>query len=86
MAPRSCAHRSPCVNLPPDLAGEQDKLADIEDPVRGSNVGSDEAPTKASTPLEAPIPPLVPLPTEDLFTKLMKLFIETTQAQARAEP
>ena len=85
MAPGSCARRSPCVNPPADPTGEQDELAG-QGPVRGFNAGSNEAPTKAPTPLEAPTPPLVPSSTKDFFTKFMKVFMETTQAQALAEP
>ena len=47
-----------------------------------SNDGSD----KAFTPSEGPTPPLVPPPAKDLFTKFMKVFMETTYAQALAEP
>ena len=85
MAPGSCAQRSPCINPLADLTGEQDELAG-QGPVRGFNAGSDEAPTEAPTPLEAPIPPLVPSSTKDLFIKFMKVFMETTQAQAQAGP
>ena len=85
MAPGSRARRSPRVNPPADPTGEQDELAG-QGPVRGFNAGSDEAPTKAPTPPEAPTPPFVPPSTEDLFTKFMKVFMETTQAQAQAEP
>ena len=83
MAPGSRARRSPCVNPPANPTGEQDELAG-QSPVRGFNAGSDEAPTEAPTPPEAPIPPLVPSSTEDLFTKFMKVFMETTQAQVQA--
>ena len=85
MASGSRARRSPCINPPADPTGEQDELAG-QRPVRGFNTGSNEAPTKALTPPEAPTPPLVPSSTEDLFTKFMKVFMETTQAQAQAEP
>ena len=46
----------------------------------------DEALTKTPTPPEAPTPPLVLSSTEDLFTKFMKVFMGTTQAQVQAEP
>ena len=72
MAPRSRAHRSSRVNTPVNPVGKQDELAG-QGLVRGSNVGSNEAPT----PPEVPILPLAP-PTEDLFTKFMKVFMETT--------
>ena len=80
MAPRSCTTcQSPCVNTLVDPAGELDELAG-QGPARRSNVGSNEAPT----PPEASIPPLVPPTSKDLFTKFMKVFMETTQAQAQA--
>ena len=84
MAPGSrTTCRSPCVNTLVNPTGELDKLAG-PGPARKSNVRSDEAPT----PPEASIPPLVPLTSEDLFTKFMKVFMKTTQtkAQALAEP
>ena len=46
----------------------------------------DEAPTKTPIPPKALTLPLVPPPAENLFTKFMKVFIETTQAQTLAEP
>ena len=80
MAPGSRATCwSPCVNTPVDSAEEMDELAGAQGPARGSNAGSNEAPT----PPEASTPSFVP-PTEDLFTKFMKVFMETTQAQAQA--
>ena len=85
MAPGSRARRSPRVNSPADPTGEQDELAG-QGPVRRFNAGSNEAPTKAPTPPEALTPLLVPPSTKDLFTKFMKVFMETTQAQALAEP
>ena len=80
MASGSCACRNPCVNTPIDPAGELDELANAQGPARRSNAGSDES----STPPEASTPPLVPPISEDLFTKFMKVFMETTQAQAQA--
>ena len=87
MAPGSCARWSPCVNLPADPTGEQNELAG-QGPIRGFNAGSNEAPTKAPISPEAHTLPLVPPSTEDLFTKFMKVFMETTQAQVQvlAEP
>ena len=83
MAPQSrTTCQSPCVNTPVNPAGKLDELASAQDPARGSNVKSDEAPT----PLEAPTPPLIPPTSKDLFTKFMKMFIETTQAQDQLEP
>ena len=75
----SYAQQSLCVNPPANPPGEQDELAG-QGPVRGFNAGSNEAPAKALTPLEAPTPPLVPSSTEDLFIKFMKVFMETMQA------
>ena len=79
MTPKSrTTRRSPCVNLPADISEEQDKLAGAPGK---SNAGSNEAPT----PPEASTLPLIPPPAEDLFTKFMKVFMKTTQAQALAE-
>ena len=46
-----------------------------------SNTSSD----KALTSSEAPTLPLIPLPAKDLFTKFMKMFIETTQTQTELQ-
>ena len=74
MAPGSrTTRRSPRVNTPVDPAGELDELAG-QGPARGSNVRSDEAPT----PPEASTPLLVAPTSKDLFTKFMKVFMETT--------
>ena len=81
MAPGSCAYHSFYINIPANPAEKQDELAGAQSPARWSNVGSDKAPTKAHIPLEAPTPPFVPLSAKDLFTKFMKVFIETTQAR-----
>ena len=81
MALRSCTCQSPCVNILADSTGEQDELAGTQSPARRSNARSNKAPIKAHTPLEGPTPPLVPPPVEDLFTKFMKVFMKTTQAQ-----
>ena len=84
MAPGSRAtRRSPRVNTPVNPAGELDELAGAQSPVKRSNTGSNEAPTKALTLPEASTLPLVPL-IKDLFTKYMKVFMETMQAQAQA--
>ena len=81
MAPRSrITRRSPRVNTLVDPAGELNELAGAQGPVRGSNAGSDEAPT----PPEASTPPLVTFTSEDLFTKFMKVFMKTTQTQVQA--
>ena len=78
MAPRSCTtRRSLCVNLLANIHGEQDKLAGVP---RRSDAGSNEA----LTPLEASTLPLAPPTSENLFTKFMKVFMETIQAQAQA--
>ena len=76
MAPRSHACRSPCVNSLTNLI-EQNKPTD-QGLARRFNVESNKASTKAHTPLEAPIPTLVPPSTKDLFIKFMKVFVETT--------
>ena len=87
MAPRSrIIHRSPRVNTSVDPAGELNKLADAQGPARRSNAGSNEAPTKAFTPPEASTLPLVLPTSEDLFTKFIKMFMETTQAREQLEP
>ena len=85
MALGSRPQRSPCINPLADPIEEQDKLAG-QGPVRGFNTRSNEAPTKAPTSPEASTPPLVLSSTKDLFTKFMKVFMKTTQAQALAEP
>ena len=72
------ARRNPYINPLADLT-EQNELAG-QNLARRSNVGSNKAPTKAHTPSEAPILPLVPPPTENLFTKFIKVFIEIIQA------
>ena len=69
-------HWSPRVNYLVDIPREQDKLAGAK-----SHTGSNEAPT----PPKAPIPLVVLPPAKDLFTKFMKVFMETIQAQALAE-
>ena len=69
--------QSSCVDPPADIPKKQDELASVS---RKSEAGSN----KAFTHYEAPTPPLVPFfPSEDLFTKFMKVFIETTHAQAQ---
>ena len=79
MAPGSRTTRqSPCINPPADIPEEQDKLASATE---RTDAGSDET----SIPLEAPTPPFVLPSAKDLFTKFMKVFMETTQAQALAE-
>ena len=85
MALRSrTTRRSPCVNTPVNPARELDEFASAQGPARGFNASSDEA----SILLEASTPPLVLLTSKNLFTKFMKVFMETTQAQAQvlAEP
>ena len=81
IAPGSCTNqRSPCINPLANLIGEQNELAGAQDPIRRSNDGSNKAPT----PFEALTLPLVSFPFQDLFKKFMKVFMETTQAQAQA--
>ena len=75
MAPGSRTTRwSSCVNTPVDPIGELDELAGAQGPAKGSNADSGEAPT----PLEASTLPLVAPTSKDLFTKFMKVFMETT--------
>ena len=83
MAPGSRAQRSLRNNPSADLTGEQDELANLQGPVERSDIGSNKAPT----PPETFTPTLVFL-IEDLFTKFMKAFVESTQARNReqAEP
>ena len=74
MALESCTiQRSPCVN-PPVNPLKQDELAGAR-----SNAGSNEAPTL----LKALTPPLVLPPSENLFTKFIKVFMKTMQTQAQ---
>ena len=80
MAPKSCTTRqSLCVNLSINPT-KQDELAGAQG--KRSDTGSNKAPT----PPEALTLSLVPPPVKNLFTKFMKVFIETTQAQTLAEP
>ena len=70
MAPESCAYQSPCINPPADISGEQNELADAR-----SDTGSNEA----LTPSKAPTLSLISPPAKDLFTKFIKVFMETMQ-------
>ena len=80
MAPGSrTTQQSTRVNPPANISREQDELAGAP---KRSNASSD----KAFTPPKAPTPHFVPPPTNNLFTKFMKVFMKTTQAQALAEP
>ena len=83
MALGSCTWQSPYINLPADPTEKQDELAS-QNPVWRFNAESNKALTEAFTPPETLTLPLVLPSTEDLFTKFIKVFIETTQAQARA--
>ena len=78
----SCICWNPHVNTPANPTRELDKLASAQGPVRRSNVESNEA----LIPLETSTSPLVFLPVKDLFIKFIKVFMETTQAQALIEP
>ena len=73
-------HQSPCVKTSVNPARELDELAGAQVPAKRSNAGSNEALTEAFTPLEASTPPFIPPSSKDLFTKFMKMFIETMQA------
>ena len=86
MAPGSHTCQSPYVNTPVDPAKELDELAGAQDPAKRSNPRSNEAPIEASISPETSTPTLIPLTTEDLFTKFMKVFMETTQAREQLEP
>ena len=82
MAPGSCTTwQSPCVNFPIDFI-EQNELANAQGSARRSDASSNKTPIL----FETPTPPLAPPPSKDLFSKFIKVFIETTQAQALAEP
>ena len=77
MAPGSrTTQQNPYVNPPADISREQDELA-------GAPKRFDAGSNKALIPPEAPTLPLVPPPSKDLFTKFIKMFMETTQAQAQ---
>ena len=80
MAPRSCAWQNPCNNPPANLTGEQDELASPQSLVERSVAGNN----KVFIPLEAPIPPFVPL-IKDFFIKFMKVFVESTQTRDREQ-
>ena len=54
-----------------NIPGEEDELAGA---LGRSNADSNKVPT----PLEASIPTFVPPSSKDLFTKFMKVFMETT--------
>ena len=66
--------RSPRIITSVDPVGELDKLAGAQGTARRSNARSKKAPI----PLKALIASLVPPPAKDLFTKFMKVFMETT--------
>ena len=84
MASELRARRNSHNNPPANPTRKQDELANPQSLATRSDTGSDKVPTppKALTPLEACILPLVPL-TKDFFTKFMKAFVESTQAQDR---
>ena len=69
------------INFLTNFTGEQDELAGAQSLAGRSDAGSDEVPTTFKTPTSLLISP----PTKDLFTKFMKVFMETTQAQVLAE-
>ena len=79
MAPESRACWSPHINTPTDLAGELDELAKAQSPIRESNAGSNKVLIEASTPLKVSTPPLVLPSTENLFTRFLKVLIETIE-------
>ena len=78
MAPKShTTRRSPYVNIPADPAWELDELTSAQDYAKKSNIGSNKIPIFS----EAPTLLFVLLPAKDLFTKFMKVFMATMQAQ-----
>ena len=81
MVPGSRARWSPGVNTPVNPAGELNELASAQSPARWSNAENNEALTLP----EAFIPPLVLPTSEKLFTKFMKMFMETTQGRNQLE-
>ena len=80
MTSGSCACWSARVNTLVNPVGELDELAGTQGPAKGSNAGSNEA----LIPSKAPTLPLILLNSKDLFTKFMKVFMETTQTQTQA--
>ena len=84
MSPGSHTRWSPCVNLLINFARKQNELADAQGPAKKSNIRRNKAFTKAFPSLETPIPPLVLSPTENLFTRFIKVFIKMTLAQDQA--
>ena len=77
MAPGSrTTRRSFCVNFSVNIPKEQVEIA-------GARL--DASSNKAPTSLEAPTLLLVPSSARVLFTIFMKVFMETTQAQALTE-
>ena len=85
MAPTSHICQSPYVNHPADPAKELEVRAG-QGTAGGSNAKSDEVSTEALTPPEAPTPPFIPPISGDLFTKFMKVIMETSQARDQFEP
>ena len=76
MTPRSrTTQRNPCVNPPVDPT-EQDELVGTQGLGGRSDVGSNKAPS----PLKALTPSFVSPFAKNLFTKFMKVFMETMQA------
>ena len=75
MASRSCIQQSPSNNHLANLTGEQDELISFQGPAKRLDANSN----KASILLETSIPLFV-FPTKDFFTKLIKAFVELTQA------
>ena len=86
LASRAC--RSPCVNTPFNAAEELDEFAYAQSQARRSNARSNKALIEAPIPPDASIPPFVPPTSKNFFTKFMKMFMETMQAQGQilAEP
>ena len=75
-----CAYRNPHVN-PPANYTKQNELTSIQDLTRQSNIRSNKALSKAHTSPKAYTLFFIPPHTKNLFTKFMKMIIETMQAQ-----
>ena len=76
MALGSCTRQSLCNNPPANITREQDELASPQELAERLDAGSNKTPTPSETPTL-----LLVLPTEDLFLKFMKAFVELTQTQ-----
>ena len=82
MASGSCTQWNPYNNPPAILTGEQDELANSQGLTKRLNAGNNKAPisSKALILSKASISSFI-LSTKDLFTKFIKAFVESIQAQ-----